>query len=277
MAQLTRANLKTKYVDPDTGLYKANTTKAINSDRVRTNVIDEADSTLFWEDIVDEDNMSSNSDTKVPTQQSVKRYADSVIPVGTTSGTNSYTVNTGSPRTVLTSGYMYGIVFGAGSTGAATLDNQSTGAKKIFKDPSTQAGDGDIVAGQGYILMYRDSLDGGNGGYLMMGQIRNIDPAPVALSDSSTVDITSDKWTLATSASTRTFTFSFVGDHSEGVITLSNTSLASTFPSACLCVSEGVASGDNTAALAGSSGDKYYVSIRKFGTAYFVVVKNFGQ
>lgn len=108
-------------------------------------------------------------------------------------------------------------------------------------------------------------------------KLKNRDGAVATLSDGSTVDITSDKWTLATSSSTRTFTFSFTGDKSEGVITLSATALAGTFPAACLCVSEGVASGDNTSAMAGVSGDKYYVSIRKISSGYFVVIKNFGQ
>lgn len=107
--------------------------------------------------------------------------------------------------------------------------------------------------------------------------LKNRDGAVATLSDSSTTDITSDKWTWATSAGTRTTTFSFTGDKSEGVITLSATTLVITFPSGCLCVSEGIASGDNTASLAGVSGDKYYVSIRKFSSAYYVVVKNFGQ
>lgn len=107
--------------------------------------------------------------------------------------------------------------------------------------------------------------------------LKNRDGDVATLSDSATTDITSDKWTWASSAATRTMTFSFTGDKSEGVLTLSATALVITFPAACLCVSDGLASGDNTATLAGVSGDKYYVSIRKIASTYWVIVKNFGQ
>jgi hypothetical protein len=108
-------------------------------------------------------------------------------------------------------------------------------------------------------------------------KMKNRDGAVATLTDSSTTDMTSDKWTWATSSATRTVTFSFTGDKSEGVVTLSAIASTFTMPAACLCVSEGLASGDNLLALAGTSGDKYFVSIRKFGSAYYVVCKNFGQ
>lgn len=108
-------------------------------------------------------------------------------------------------------------------------------------------------------------------------KLKNRDGAVATLTDASTTDMTSDKWTWATSSATRTVTFSFTGDKSEGVVTLSAIAATFTMPAACLCVSEGLASGDNLLALSGVSGDKYFISIRKFGSAYYVVCKNFGQ
>jgi len=97
------------------------------------------------------------------------------------------------------------------------------------------------------------------------------------LTDASTIDLTAIKHTLATSAATRTFTISYTGDDMVMEVTLSTTATTFTFPAAALCISEGVASGDNTCALLGSSGDKYIFSIKKIGSAYYVVAKNFGQ
>jgi hypothetical protein len=99
----------------------------------------------------------------------------------------------------------------------------------------------------------------------------------IALVDASTMDLTETKHTLASSSATRTFTISYTGDDITLEVTLSNTAATYTFPAAALCVSEGVASGDNTLALSGVSGDKYIIAIKKMGSAYYVVAKNFGQ
>lgn len=99
----------------------------------------------------------------------------------------------------------------------------------------------------------------------------------VAITDAATMDITGPKHTLATSSATRTFTQSWAGDFTSIIVTLSATSSVFTFPAGALCVSDGLASGDNTLPLNGVSGDKYYISISKFGSAYYVVSKNFGQ
>lgn len=128
-----------------------------------------APTSQFGAPVIDEDNFATDSATRPPSQQSVRVYADAVVGVGTTSGTNSYTVNVGSPKTILTSGNLYAIRFAAASTGASTLDVQSSGAKKIFKDASTQVGNGDIPAGAILNLMYHESLDGGSGGYMIIG------------------------------------------------------------------------------------------------------------
>lgn len=99
----------------------------------------------------------------------------------------------------------------------------------------------------------------------------------VALVDSATMDLTATKQTLSSSSATRTFTISYLGDDITLEVTLANTTATYTFPATALCVSEGVASGDNTLSLSGVSGDKYIIGIKKIGSNYYVVAKNFGQ
>ena len=101
--------------------------------------------------------------------------------------------------------------------------------------------------------------------------------AVVALTDSSSIDLTATKHTLSSSSATRTFTISFTGDDITIELTLSTTSTVYTFPATSLCVSDGVASGDNTLTLTGVSGDKYIIGIKKIGSNYYVISKNFGQ
>lgn len=108
-------------------------------------------------------------------------------------------------------------------------------------------------------------------------KIKNLDRSAVALTDSSTMDLTGPKHTLTSSSSTRTFTISHTGDNIEIEVTLSATSATYTFPAATLCVSEGFTTGDNTCPLTGASGDKYVIAIRKIGSNYYAVCKNFGQ
>lgn len=115
--------------------------------------------------------------------------------------------------------------------------------------------------------------------------VDNTDPAnPVitnihsatALTDAASIDLTAIKHTLATSSS-RTFTISYTGDDITMEVTLNATSATQTFPAGSLCVSEGIATGDNTCPMAGVSGDKYMFAIKKIDSAYYVVCKNFGQ
>lgn len=112
----------------------------------------------------------------------------------------------------------------------------------------------------------------------LIESISSQEPTPVALDNSqSTLDISSPSSTLSSSSATKTFTISYTGSDSALVVTLNATSATYTFPANSLCVSEGEASGDNTLALAGSSGDKYVIGIKNIGGTYYVVAKNFGQ
>lgn len=101
--------------------------------------------------------------------------------------------------------------------------------------------------------------------------------AATALTDAASMDLTAIKHTLATSSAARTFTISYTGDDITLEITLNATGSVLTFPATSLCVSDGALSGDNTCTLAGISGDKYIIAIKKIGSAYYVISKNFGQ
>lgn len=346
---MNTTDFKAKYNNVSTGRFKDNTTGDIEAEDQRELVIDVGDNFLNFE-------------------TDFGKY----IRQGAATGTDTYAVTITTAASVYASEALFIVSFSNTSTGSATLNINAGGAKKLFKDPSTQAGAGDIVSGTAYLLLYQQSLDGGSGAFLMIGgvpnsgtdhfkgvyasegalsaahptaeegdyafvdtgsvdaslyiwddtdaqwvesgattvvpdasestkgiaelatqaetntgtddsrivtalKLKNRDGAVATLTNAATTDITSDKWTWATSSATRTVTFSFTGDKSEGVITLSASTCTLTFPSACLCVSDGVASGDNTAVIAGVSGDKYFVAIRKMGSEYYVVIKNFGQ
>ncbi len=101
--------------------------------------------------------------------------------------------------------------------------------------------------------------------------------AATPLVDQSTIDISTTKNTLTTSSNTRTFTISYTGDIIRMWVILNATSSTFTFPATALCVSEGIASGDNTCGLSGISGDKYYFEVIKEGSNYTVLAKNLGQ
>lgn len=99
----------------------------------------------------------------------------------------------------------------------------------------------------------------------------------VVVTDASTMDLTAIKHTLSSSSATRTFTISYTGDDITLIVTLSNTAATYTFPATALCVSDGTSSGNNILSLSGVSGDKYVIAIKKIGSDYYVVSKNFGQ
>lgn len=99
MAQLSGLDYEGKYNNSTTGLLKDNSTHDIVPSRHRSQVTDTKDSFVNWIDqVVDEDDMASDSAVKVPTQQSVKAYVDAAIdssfvynevPTGTINGSNT--------------------------------------------------------------------------------------------------------------------------------------------------------------------------------------------
>lgn len=82
--------------------------------------------------VIDEDNMSSNVDTKVPTQQSVKAYADSKVDGSYTSSTPTITTSTGSITTRTCQAYYKVIGKTVHYYGKITITNNGTGAGGLF-------------------------------------------------------------------------------------------------------------------------------------------------
>lgn len=111
------------------------------------------------------------------------------------------------------------------------------------------------------------------GVYVSPSTLQDKDDTAVALSDGATIDITGPKHTLST-ATGRTFTISHAGDNGVIEITLSAASATMTFPAAWKCWAEGVASGNNTLGLSGTSGDVYVLAWVKVGSNYYVASKN---
>jgi hypothetical protein len=67
---------------------------------------------------------------------------------------------------------IYGFVADASSTGSVTMTvvpkKGSLATIKAYKsNGATQAGSGDVVSGSFYLAIYVDSLDGGNGGFVL--------------------------------------------------------------------------------------------------------------
>lgn len=95
MAEVNTATFINRYNNGTTGLFKDNITGDIEAADTRDLVQYLADSFLnFLDDVLDEDSMTSNSATQVPTQQSVKAYADTKWPLGGTADlTNDVTID----------------------------------------------------------------------------------------------------------------------------------------------------------------------------------------
>src|SRR5688572_5175375 len=117
---------------------------------------------------------------------------------------------------------------------------------------------------------YRDWL---NLDLVLSTIFQKVTNSSTVIEDETSISVTSIKETLETAEAAVTVDISYLGDDSTIELTLNATSSTLTFPSGTLCVSEGIASGDNLLALSGVSGDKYIIGIKKFGTSYYVVAK----
>jgi hypothetical protein len=166
--------------------------------------------------------------------------------------------------------------------------------KKLLTDPGKQLRLGNVQAGvdaDDVVIMSQISGLGGGGAWgditgtlsdqtdlqAALDAKLSLVNAATALIDAASMDLTTSKHTLTTSSATRTFTISYTGDDITLELTLSAVGSVLTFPATSLCVSEGLASGDNTCTLSGVSGDKYIIAIKKIGSNYYVASKNFGQ
>lgn len=88
---------------------------------------------------------------------------------GQTTGVNSYAVALTPTLGALATGVVIKVKFKDASTAAATLNADTLGAKKLYKNPTTQVGNGDITDEQIYDMTYDAALDGGAGGWLIDG------------------------------------------------------------------------------------------------------------
>lgn len=95
-------------------------------------------------------------------------------------GTNTYAATLSPVPTSYATGRAVRIKIGNSSSGASTLNLNSIGAKKIYKDPTTQAGNGDLLANYIYTLNYDAALDSGNGGFLMSSTVVPVASTSVA-------------------------------------------------------------------------------------------------
>lgn len=122
----------------------------LNTDKMETSVLD-TDTSL-----------AANSDSKVATQKATKTYVDSVAsPVGKSwneyavgsSGSDAYAI-TISGVSSYTAGQTFKFKSDIANTGACSLNVNGLGAKTIKKDVSSDLATGDILSGQGVVVVY---------------------------------------------------------------------------------------------------------------------------
>ena len=139
---MTTADFLQKYNNMSTGLFRPGQVRGIESDDHRAFVVDIMST---FNDIF----MLANF-------------------VPSTTGTNTYVGSTPVAMLSYAPGAKFLVKFSEGSTDASTLNLSLVGAKKIYINPTTQAGAGHIVDEQTYLLEYVSSLDAGNGGFLII-------------------------------------------------------------------------------------------------------------
>jgi hypothetical protein len=185
--------------------------------------------------------MVSNSATLVPSQQSVKAYVDAI----------------GNPA--------WGNI--TGTLGDQTDLQTALGLKAALLSPTFTGTPAAPTASAGTSTTQIATTA------FAQGILTN---TATALTDGASIDITGKKHTLTTTQATITFSQSYGGDFTNIDVTFNTTAATWTFPAGSLCVVEGSVSGDNTATIAATSGDKIVISIWFVAAStYRVVVKNF--
>lgn len=87
----------------------------------------------------------------------------------TTTSTTAYAGTTSPAIAAYITGQKFQVKIHATSTGDATLNLNTLGAKKVFTNPTTQATTDNLLINQVYILVYDAALDSAVGGFLMVG------------------------------------------------------------------------------------------------------------
>jgi hypothetical protein len=144
---MDKATFEVRYNDATTGLFKNNTTKDIGADDARDLVEKVAENVPFTDD---------------------DSYTWPFPGVTTTTSTTAF-VGTLSPAiTGYTNRMKVQVKIHATSTGSATINFNAVGAKKVFINPTTQAGADHLVINQTYLMIYDTALDTGAGGFLVV-------------------------------------------------------------------------------------------------------------
>ena len=146
------------------------------------------------------------------------------------------------------------------------------GLAKLYTDATASNTDGAV--NQAVAKTIKDIADANTAAIALK---KNISDTASALTSGSSIAITGLKHTLSTALTAITFTISYIGDEIKLDVILNTTGAIFTFPATALCISEGIASGDNNLTLAGASGDLYRIGIEKTASGYVVAGKNFGQ
>jgi hypothetical protein len=82
---------------------------------------------------------------------------------------NAYTLTSGEGLSAYVDGMRFAFQPNADSTGAATLNLDGIGAKKLFMPDGAQVGSGDLDADSIYDVIYDSALDSSSGGFKLMG------------------------------------------------------------------------------------------------------------
>ncbi len=113
----------------------------------------------------------------------IDRYTFPFPQFDTATSTTAYTGTPSPAITAYATGQKFQVKAHATSTGAATLALNGLAAKKVFINPATQATTGDVVVNQVYLLVYDTALDGGSGGFLMMGSGGGVVPVKASAAE----------------------------------------------------------------------------------------------
>jgi hypothetical protein len=134
-------------------------------------------------------NFNTINDTLFPTTKAVNdKFLDqSGTKVSATlTGTNSYSGTISPAITSYANSQRWYLKFTNSSTGLVTCNLNTIGSIKVFKNPTTQADSGDIVANQIYLVAYDSTLDSGSGGFLIIGGLSAV--KKLTLNFDTTVD-----------------------------------------------------------------------------------------
>jgi hypothetical protein len=141
MSALNKSSFEERYNNSSTGAFKAGQSRGISSEDMR-------DLVTYLKD-------------------SFVGIIDNLQSLTSATGTNDYAITGG--ITAYTNTYAVFVKFTNASTAASTLASNSLAAKKLYINPTTQAGSGDIPANSISLCVYDSALDAGNGGFLMIG------------------------------------------------------------------------------------------------------------